>query len=178
MCVVEKSLDERIQTLQGKGSGQCARCNRALKDPVSIDRGLGPVCYSKSGGGVFDKDMEADEQEWDRRKQHLMLARTPLGNGQFEPYGPEIDLGANWTFYRPEISVLPLRGSISVRYNFDTENFEGYARIHQLPKNDPNREIVYYSGKDLRAAYRAAVSAGPMEKARYDRAVKNQRRAC
>ena len=27
--------------------GKCARCGRALSDPVSIRRGLGPTCYKK-----------------------------------------------------------------------------------------------------------------------------------
>lgn len=30
--------------------GQCGRCGRALTDPVSIERGIGPECLSKMGG--------------------------------------------------------------------------------------------------------------------------------
>ena len=27
---------------------KCARCNRGLKDPTSIQRGFGPVCWAKA----------------------------------------------------------------------------------------------------------------------------------
>ena len=30
-------------------SGRCSRCNRLLTDPVSVERGLGPVCRKKLG---------------------------------------------------------------------------------------------------------------------------------
>lgn len=41
---------------------KCARCVRALKDPVSIERGIGPVCYAKLGGGVFNQGLNATEE--------------------------------------------------------------------------------------------------------------------
>lgn len=172
MCVVEKEME--MQSSPQEKTSKCARCARGLSDPTSQARGMGPVCYGKSGGGVFDKDLEADEKEWERRREHLTLARTPLGDGKFEPYGPEIDLGANWKILRSEISVLPLTCSISVRYNFDTENFEAYGRIHHMAANQP--DIVFYSGKDLKAAYREAVAAGPREQAKCDRAVMRSRK--
>lgn len=154
---------------QGEGSSTCERCKRGLTNQVSRSRGLGPVCYGKSGGGVFDKDLEADEKEWERRREHLMLAKA-----EGEPYGPEIDLGVNWRVYRD--GYLPLSIGIAIRYNFDTENFEAYGRINHLSADDPNFETVYYSGKDLKEAYRAGVAAGPKEQANCDRAVRSARR--
>ena len=29
----------------GQLTGQCGRCNRTLEDPVSVERGIGPVCF-------------------------------------------------------------------------------------------------------------------------------------
>jgi len=31
-----------------RSSGKCARCGRALSDPVSVERGMGPVCAGKT----------------------------------------------------------------------------------------------------------------------------------
>lgn len=36
---------------------RCARCNRALKDIVSIQRGFGPVCWAKIQAEKNDKEM-------------------------------------------------------------------------------------------------------------------------
>lgn len=38
------------ETLEVWHSGKCCRCNRKLTTPESIARGLGPECWSKSGG--------------------------------------------------------------------------------------------------------------------------------
>lgn len=38
-----------------RSSGKCARCGRALSDPVSVERGMGPVCAGKT---------RAEEQKW------------------------------------------------------------------------------------------------------------------
>jgi hypothetical protein len=32
--------------------GQCGRCHRVLKNPTSIARGFGPVCWAKIQSGV------------------------------------------------------------------------------------------------------------------------------
>jgi hypothetical protein len=34
---------------------RCRRCYRQLKDPESVKRGLGPVCFGKSSNGSNDK---------------------------------------------------------------------------------------------------------------------------
>ena len=31
--------------------GSCSRCGRALTDPASIERGLGPICAERAAGG-------------------------------------------------------------------------------------------------------------------------------
>jgi hypothetical protein len=40
---------EAAAVLHGKASGCCAVCSRDLTDPVSIERGVGPVCLEKAG---------------------------------------------------------------------------------------------------------------------------------
>lgn len=35
---------------------ECARCNRGLSDPVSIQRGFGPICWAK-----HQKELEKEE---------------------------------------------------------------------------------------------------------------------
>lgn len=35
----------------GRTTGTCLVCSRRLDDPESVDRGIGPVCYAKMGGG-------------------------------------------------------------------------------------------------------------------------------
>lgn len=47
-------------------SNECGRCGRQLTDPVSIDRGIGPECYSKITGSkhqVKNKEDQTDEEE-------------------------------------------------------------------------------------------------------------------
>lgn len=39
---------------------KCARCNRALKDPESIERGFGPICWAKVQ--AEDRGMNKGEQ--------------------------------------------------------------------------------------------------------------------
>jgi hypothetical protein len=36
-------------TLYGKETGECCCCGRELTDPVSVERGIGPICESKWG---------------------------------------------------------------------------------------------------------------------------------
>lgn len=44
-----KSLPEPAEVWH---EGRCGRCGRALTDPESIARGLGPECWEILGGGV------------------------------------------------------------------------------------------------------------------------------
>ncbi|WP_418219622.1 DUF6011 domain-containing protein [Candidatus Formimonas warabiya] len=37
---------------------RCRRCHRRLKDPVSIERELGPSCYKKVGKPPIIKQLE------------------------------------------------------------------------------------------------------------------------
>src|SRR5690606_27712886 len=36
----------QVQTVRG-GAGKCTRCGRPLRDPVSVQRGMGPVCAGR-----------------------------------------------------------------------------------------------------------------------------------
>lgn len=40
---------QRAMEDYGKESGICGKCSSPLTDPVSLERGIGPVCYSKLG---------------------------------------------------------------------------------------------------------------------------------
>lgn len=42
-------LDSETAATYGKTFGICALCGRTLTDPVSIERGIGPVCASRAG---------------------------------------------------------------------------------------------------------------------------------
>lgn len=50
-------------------NGLCRRCNRKLKDPESIERGFGPICYEKHmsqirvGKGLFAVPTHQKEQD-------------------------------------------------------------------------------------------------------------------
>ncbi|MDI6871918.1 MAG: DUF6011 domain-containing protein, partial [Bacillota bacterium] len=125
--------------------GQCVRCGRKLKDPVSLERGMGPVCWAQSQGDVFERDLEATEEEWARR-EHLLR------------HGGEIDLGCNWPWVDPEkirthTLVLPQTMRVSIRYNPTAGLFEAYGEA-------AGREVVVSAHADLRDAYRAAVNLG------------------
>lgn len=41
---------EQAAIAYGKRFGACSVCNRELSDPVSIDRGIGPICFSRFFG--------------------------------------------------------------------------------------------------------------------------------
>ena len=122
---------------------QCARCNRALKDPKSIDRGMGPKCWSESGGGIFAPDLDADDKEWARREEALRA-------------GEEIDVGANWDYPDPGNIIRGYYMRVSVRYK--DGSFEAYG--HLTKAGQPCQEVVFARG-DIKAAYKAAVEAGP-----------------
>ncbi|GEA17528.1 DUF6011 domain-containing protein [Moorella sp. E306M] len=127
-----------------QGSGTCARCKRKLTNPHSVARSLGPVCYSKSGGGAFDADLQADEKEWARREQLLKA-------------GGEIDLGVNWEYPDPGNMIASYNMRVSVRYREGA--YEAYGHITLAGKEA--QEIVFARGQDLKVIYREAVAAGP-----------------
>lgn len=57
----ERIQNDGINDIAKKG--KCARCGRALSDPVSIRRGFGPTCYKKFANETerFAR-LEAEEQ--------------------------------------------------------------------------------------------------------------------
>ncbi|HEY8415479.1 MAG TPA: DUF6011 domain-containing protein [Thermaerobacter sp.] len=141
--------------------GRCSRCGRPLRDPASVKRGMGPVCYGRSKGGIFDRLLDAPDEEWAEREEALRR-------------GVEVDLGQNWSWLvRRDDVVVRVPARISVRYNAERDRYEAYARIF-----DPRGayDEILYSGKDIQAAYRAAVQAGPQMEALVYRATRAVRR--
>jgi len=139
---------------------KCVRCGRMHTDPKSIERGMGPICWGKSRGDIFEKDLEADEQEWKRRESVLKS-------------GGEIDFGCNWQYidYNPEMAIqLPVNMRVSLRYKDGA--YEVYGVIYD-PKG--NREVVFHRTSDIKDAYKAAVQAGPYSNANVARIQKIQR---
>lgn len=125
-------------------SDRCMRCNRVLSNPHSIARSLGPVCYKKAGGGVFDADLQADDNEWSRREKLLKA-------------GGEIDLGVNWDYPDPGNMIRSYRMRVSVRYKDGA--FEAYGCLMKPGKE--HEEVVFARGQDLKVIYREAIAAGP-----------------
>ena len=125
---------------------KCARCGRALKDPVSIERGIGPICYEKSGGGVFDADLNVDEKEWQRREELLK-------------HGGEIYLGVNWDYPDPGNLIRGYTMRVSLRYRDGA--FEAYGRMYKAGRYKSNLE----RSADIKTAYKAAILAGPLSTA-------------
>jgi hypothetical protein len=138
---------------------QCTRCGRQLTDPVSIDRALGPVCYAKSGGGIFDRDLEADEKEWKRREDLLKN-------------GGEIDLGVNWDYPDPGNLIRGCFMRISVRFRDGA--FEAYGHVYKPGRG--TEEIIFARDTDIKAVYRTAVIAGPISNAQAYRTRQNERK--
>ncbi len=127
-----------------QGVGTCARCKRKLTNPHSVARSLGPVCYSKSGGGAFDADLQADEKEWARREKVLKA-------------GGEIDLGVNWDYPDPGNLIRSYTMRVSVRYRDGA--FEAYGHLSRAGKE--SEEVIFARSQDLKMVYREAVAAGP-----------------
>lgn len=150
-----------MDEIKARKSGSCVRCGRKLTDPRSVQRGMGPVCWTASKGDVFERDLEATPQEWERREQLLRQ-------------GGEIDLGANWRYIDidPQMALqLPWQLRVSVRFR-DGE-FEAYGCASW---GQESREIVFVRSSDLRSAYAAAVQAGPVSSARAYRYTRTRRR--
>ncbi len=115
------------------GEGECARCGRRLKNPVSAARGIGPKCWRLSGGGTFDKDLDVDKLEWTRREKLLKS-------------GEEISLGT----YNLHDN-LTMQVCIRYRERF----YEAYGRLSD------GRERIFGMGTDLKIVYAYAIAAGP-----------------
>jgi hypothetical protein len=60
--------------------GRCARCHRVLKDPVSVDRGLGPVCYRK---GDLQVTLPEQMDPFDESTRDISMRRTADGTPIF-----------------------------------------------------------------------------------------------
>lgn len=131
---------------------KCARCGRALKDPVSIKRGIGPICYEKSGGGVFDADLNVDEKEWQRREELLK-------------HGGEIYLGVNWDYPDPGNLIRGYTMRVSLRYRDGA--FEAYGRMYKAGQG--YKEVIFERSADIKTAYKAAILAGPLSTAQAHR---------
>src|SRR5690606_19457919 len=98
-------------------AGSCTRCGRGLKDPVSLRRGMGPVCWARSRGGTFDRLLDASDEEWQTREDLLRA-------------GGEEDLGANWRWPLFVDGVtITVQARISVRYDRERDRYEAYARV-------------------------------------------------
>lgn len=143
-----------------KSAGRCACCGRALTDPQSVARSMGPVCWGKCNGDVFEADLDASDEEWARRQQLLLR-------------GGESDLGVNWRFTDGPLQVpLPMR--VSMRHKDGA--FEAYGSVAFV--GSEVKEIVFARGQDIRAVWREAVNAGPRCNAETERiAQANRRRA-
>lgn len=131
-----------------KASGQCSRCHRALRDPVSVRRGMGPVCWANSMGDAFERDLEASDEEWARREKLLRA-------------DGEIDLGHNWEYDQGQ-DFLPWMVRVSLRFNSVTARFEAYGSLVNPGRPSLHEaEIIFGASADLKTAYAAAVKAGP-----------------
>lgn len=137
---------------------KCLRCGRPLKDERSIKRGMGPICWRKAHGDVFESDLQASDQEWARREEHLKM-------------GGEIDLGVNWRYpiQTEEGWTLAVQMRVSVRYKDGA--FEAYGFLYDPPRGH-DKEIIFDRHENLRVVYRTAVEAGPTYSAMADYAQK------
>lgn len=137
----------------GELTGTCARCGRILKDPLSIKRSFGPVCFEKVGGNVFESDMDASAEEWAERERLLQN-------------GGEIDYGSNWKYRVTDGQVISMM--VSVRANGD--NYEAYGNISAyriLPGKEckgvfEEQEVLFARDADIKAVVKAAIEAGPI----------------
>jgi hypothetical protein len=135
-------------------ASNCARCGRRISDPVSLSRGMDPVCWTESLGGLFERDLQASDEEWARREELLRK-------------GGEIDLGVNWQYidHDPNMALqFPQQMRVSVR--FKDGAFEAYG---QVSWGGLSREIVFLRSLDVQTAYAAAVQAGPASNAAAER---------
>lgn len=45
-----ENMEDKVQ--EQVKNGLCRRCNRKLKDPISVERGFGEICYHKYMAGL------------------------------------------------------------------------------------------------------------------------------
>ena len=130
----------------GKRASGCARCGRKLTNPHSIGRSLGPVCYRKTGGGVFDGDLIDIVAELALREQ--LLNR-----------GGEHDFG--WWDYVEQTpgGPVPVTRGLRISVRCEMGRYIAYGAFHKFGL--VTGEVVFYNGPDLREAWRAAIAAGP-----------------
>lgn len=65
------------------GESRCTICRRTLRDPISIARGIGPVCLSKMKRGASDGgSLIADEYLGDTMIPNIILKRAEDGRVQ------------------------------------------------------------------------------------------------
>lgn len=57
---------------------RCSRCRRALKDPASVQRGFGPICWAKNQAEK-DKDQTQEELPLLSFEGDIVCKRTPNG---------------------------------------------------------------------------------------------------
>lgn len=148
--------------VRGKKSGRCLRCGRRLSNPHSIARGLGPICYRKSGGGAFDRDMEVADAEWERRAEDLRR-------------GGEWDFGYwDWVM-ETEWGPVVMTRAMRVSTRFRDGAFEAYGE--RFLSDGTSEDVVFYRGDNIREAWRAAIAAGPESNAMAYRVKRETERA-
>lgn len=147
MNALEQQVEEQIDAVElvARGVTNCARCGRTLTDPVSVKRGLGPVCYGLSGGGIFDGNMDVPDEEWARRER-LIVA------------GGEVDFGVNWRY---PVEGIGVGYTMRVSVRFHEGRFETYGHVNRYGHPDGDDEVVFVRTTDLKEAYQAAIEAGP-----------------
>ena len=124
-------------------------CSRPLKNQQSIERGMGPQCWAKGKGDIFEQDLTADDAEWERREK---LLRS----------GGESDLGCNWQYvdYNPDMALqIPGTARVSVGHNPILALFE--VRVHKFGVHGPDEYSVEFASSNIRATWQAAVRQGP-----------------
>ena len=55
----------------------CTRCHRMLKDPVSVELGMGPVCRAKAGGKASVSHVQRVPDLLGRRAHYEVVRVTP-----------------------------------------------------------------------------------------------------
>lgn len=128
-----------------KTRSACVRCHRKLSDPVSVKRGMGPVCWSLSNGDVFEDDLHVSDEKWAQREKLLKS-------------GCEDDLGTNWQYAQGDCTYTM---RVSVRYKDGA--YEVYGCIFKSWHD--REEILFARCADIRDAYQAAIIAGPTSNA-------------
>ena len=102
-------MREQPTTLEGFGAVNCERCGRALKDPVSRIKGMGPVCRGKIRAAQRNGD-DTGTDPWDsetmtvtfRRKKGLGITNIPHVHKHHSPSGME------WGFHGSGAAELAL----------------------------------------------------------------------